>query len=57
MLPDRLIVYLWPAARANFNFRFQPRFAMTAKSASSEIYDYYNPEARSLIAPVVFRVE
>jgi hypothetical protein len=57
ILPDRLIVYLWPSDRANFSFRFQPRFAMSAKSAASEVYDYYNPEARSVVAPVNFRVE
>jgi hypothetical protein len=56
ILPDRSIVYLWPD-RANFSFKFQPRFAMSAKSAASEAYDYYNPEARSVVAPVVFRVE
>ena len=57
ILPDRLIVYLWPADRASFRFRFQPRFAMSAKSAASDVYDYYNPEARSVVAPVRFRVE
>jgi hypothetical protein len=57
VLPDRLIVYLWPANHTGFSFRFQPRFAMLAKSAASEMYDYYNPEARSVVAPVKFRVE
>jgi uncharacterized protein YfaS (alpha-2-macroglobulin family) len=57
--PDRLIVYLWPGspAEANFSFRFQPRFAMSARSAASEVYDYYNPEARALAQPVKFVVE
>ena len=57
VLPDRLIVYLWPGERASFSFRFQPRFAMSAKSAASEVYDYYNPDARSIVPPVKFVVE
>ena len=57
ILPDRVVVYLWPAEHANFSFKFQPRFAMSAKSPASEVYDYYNPEARSVVGPVAFRVE
>ena len=55
--PDRLIVYLWPGSQASFSFRFQPRFAMSARSAASEVYDYYNPDARALAQPVKFVVE
>jgi hypothetical protein len=55
--PDRLVVYLWPRDRAGVSFRFQPRFAMSAKSAASEVYDYYNPEARFVVAPVKFVVQ
>ena len=55
VLPDRVILYLWPrAGGVNFNFKFRPRFALTAKSAPSVVYDYYNPEARALIAPTTF---
>jgi hypothetical protein len=29
---------------------------MQAKSAASELYDYYNPEARTVSAPQSFRI-
>jgi len=58
VLPDRVIVYLWPrAGGSEFSFRFRPRFAMKAETAPSLLYDYYNPEARSMVTPVKFRVE
>jgi hypothetical protein len=57
VLPDRLIVYLWPqAGGTNFVFKFRPRFGLTAQSAPSLLYDYYNPEARVVIAPTKFVV-
>lgn len=57
VLPDRLIVYLWPrAGGTTFEFKFRPRFGLVAQSAPSLIYDYYNPEARIVIAPTKFVV-
>jgi hypothetical protein len=55
VLPDRLIVYLWPqAGGTNFTFKFRIRFGLTAESAPSLLYDYYNPEARVVVAPTKF---
>ncbi|MGC4055371.1 MAG: alpha-2-macroglobulin family protein [Paludibaculum sp.] len=57
VLPDRIILYLWPAAGgATLTFRLSGRLAMTAKSATSTLYDYYNPEALSEVEPLLFRV-
>jgi hypothetical protein len=57
ILPDRVVMYLWPhRGAADFSFRFRPRFGMLAKTAPSLLYDYYNPGARSVVAPVVFTV-
>jgi hypothetical protein len=57
VLPDRLVVYLWPrAGGTRFRFSFRPRFGLSARSAPSQIYDYYNPEARALLAPTDFVV-
>jgi hypothetical protein len=53
VLPDRVVLYLWPkAGGASFNFVLRARMPMTAKSAPSTLYDYYNPEALSEVAPV-----
>ncbi len=58
ILPDRLIVYLWPqAGGVKFSFKFHPRFAMNALAAMSMLYDYYNPEAKVLLAPERFLVK
>ncbi|MDP9262812.1 MAG: hypothetical protein M3O85_00660, partial [Acidobacteriota bacterium] len=55
VLPDRLIVYLWPqAGGTEFEFSFRPRYGMNALTAASVIYDYYNPEASAAISPVRF---
>ncbi|HEY6402852.1 MAG TPA: alpha-2-macroglobulin family protein, partial [Blastocatellia bacterium] len=52
VLPDRLIVYLWPRAGGlKFSFKFKPRYGVKAQTAPSALYDYYNPEARVSIAP------
>ncbi|HJR08223.1 MAG TPA: MG2 domain-containing protein [Pyrinomonadaceae bacterium] len=57
VLPDRLVVYLWPrAGGTKFAFNFRPRFGLAAKSAPSIVYDYYNPEARAVLAPTKFTV-
>jgi hypothetical protein len=56
-LPDRIIVYLWPrAGGVKFNFKFKPRYGIKAQTAVSLLYDYYNPEARVVLAPTRFVV-
>jgi hypothetical protein len=58
VLPDRVIVYLWPRAGGiKFNFKFKPRFGLKAQTASAVLYDYYNPEARAVLAPTRFVVK
>ena len=57
VLPDKLVAYLWPrAGKTQFQFKFKPRFGIYAKTAPSAIYDYYNPEARAVVAPSKFSV-
>ena len=57
VLPDRLIVYLWPrAGGTRLQFTFRPRFGLAAQTAPSLVYDYYNPEARAVVAPTKFIV-
>lgn len=58
ILPDRVIVYLWPrAGGTKFDFTFRPRFGLRAQTAASVVYDYYNPEARAIVAPTRFVVK
>jgi len=58
VLPDRVVVYLWPrAGGVKFDFKFRPRFGLHAKTAASLIYDYYNPESRTVVAPSVFTIK
>ncbi len=58
ILPDRLIVYLWPrAGGSRFEFKLRPRFGIKAQTASSALYDYYNPEANVVVAPTHFIVK
>jgi uncharacterized protein YfaS (alpha-2-macroglobulin family) len=57
VLPDRVVVYLWPRAGATrFAFKFRPRYGLKAQSAPSVLYDYYNPEARIELRPTRFVV-
>jgi hypothetical protein len=57
VLPDRVIVYLWPkAGGTRFAFTFKPRYGLKAQTAPSVLYDYYNPDARVTIAPTRFVV-
>jgi len=57
VLPDRVVVYLWPSAGGvSFNFKFRSRFGLNAKTAPSILYDYYNPEATVVVPPHVFAV-
>jgi hypothetical protein len=55
VLPDRIVFYLWPqAGGTELSFLFRPRFRMEANTAPSLLYDYYNPEARSVVMPAKF---
>lgn len=39
------------------NFKFKPRYAINAKTPASTVYDYYNPEANAVVAPLSFAVK
>jgi hypothetical protein len=55
--PDHVTFYVWPrAADVKFRFLFRPRFPMKARAAQSALYDYYNPDARVVLAPGSFVV-
>jgi hypothetical protein len=57
VLPDRLLVYLWPTAGGSkFTFSFRPRYGIGAQTTRSVLYDYYNPEARVVLPPTLFTV-
>lgn len=57
ILPDRIIVYMWSkAGGTSFNFKFRPRYGIKAQTPASVVYDYYNPEAQALVAPLRFEV-
>ncbi len=58
VLPDRVVVYLWPrTGGTKFSFKFKLRYGIKAQSAPSLLYDYYNPEAKAVIAPTRFVVK
>ncbi len=58
ILPDRVVVYLWPWKKAiNFSFKFHQRFGIEALTTRSIMYDYYNPEAKIVLAPIKFSVQ
>jgi len=58
VLPDRVVLYLWPrAGGVKLDFKFRPRFGLNAKNAASVIYDYYNPESRTVVQPSIFKVK
>ena len=56
VLPDRVVLYLQPSGKqkARLQFKFTPRYSLRALTAPSQIYDYYNPEARTVLAPTRF---
>ncbi len=57
VLPNRLLIYLWlQGSGTKLDFKFRPRFGLRAKSAASTLYDYYNPEARTIVQPTAFVV-
>ena len=56
VLPDRVVLYLWPSAGGTkIDFSFRPRYGMAAKTAPSILYDYYNPEAQVTVPPENFK--
>ncbi len=56
--PDHVTFYVWPRGNeSKFSFAFRPRYPMRARTAASVLYDYYNPEARVVVAPVGLVVE
>jgi hypothetical protein len=58
ILPDRIVLYMWSkAGGTNLNFRFKPRYGINAQTPPSTVYDYYNPEAQAVIAPLRFQVK
>lgn len=58
VLPDRIVIYMWSKpGGTRFNFKFKPRYAINAQTPSSIIYDYYNPEAKGVVAPLKFAVQ
>jgi len=55
VLPDRVIVYLWPrAGGTDFTFKFRLRFPIDAETAPSDLYDYYNPDSSVVLKPTHF---
>lgn len=58
IMPDRIVTYLWPGygKSVSFAFKFKIRYPIKAKSASSLLYDYYNPEAKTTRPSVKFVV-
>ncbi len=55
ILPDRLILYLWPrAAGVQLTFSFKLRYGLRAHTAPSKLYDYYNPDAQVSLPPADF---
>jgi A-macroglobulin TED domain/MG2 domain/Carboxypeptidase regulatory-like domain/Alpha-2-macroglobulin family/A-macroglobulin receptor binding domain/Macroglobulin domain MG3 len=55
VLPDKLLVYLWPRAGGyDLRFTFSLRYAIDALTSPSVVYDYYNPDARFDLPPQRF---
>ena len=55
VLPDRVVVYLWPrAGGVTFSFGFTTRYGIEAMAAPSSVYDYYNPESSVVLQPPRF---
>jgi len=57
ILPDRIVFYMWAkAGGTKFNFKFKPRYGINAQTPASIVYDYYNPDAKAVAAPLRFAV-
>jgi hypothetical protein len=58
VLPDRIVVYMWAKpGGSKFNFSFKPRYGVNAQTPASVVYDYYNEEAKAVVAPLKFTVK
>jgi hypothetical protein len=58
ILPDKIIVYYTAhGGKKSFNFKFNLRYGINALNATSLVYDYYNPEAQAVVAPIKFEVK
>ena len=58
ILPDRIVIYMWSkAGGTNISFKFKPRYGINAQTPASIVYDYYNPEAQAVAAPIRFVVK
>lgn len=57
VLPDRVVIYTWASSPSEFSFKFRPRFGLNAQTAPSMAYDYYNEEAKTMLAPLKFEVK
>ena len=58
ILPDKIIVYLWAnPGGTRFDFKFKPRYGISAQTALSVVYNYYNDKARAIIEPLKFSVK
>ena len=58
VLPDRIVLYMWSKpGGTKFNFKFKPRYGINAQTPASIVYDYYNPEAQAMVAPLMFSVK
>jgi len=55
ILPDRIVLYLWAKpGGTKFSFKFKPRYGINAQTPASIVYDYYNPDAQAMVAPLRF---
>lgn len=58
VLPDRVVIYSWVSKQPiRFGFKFRPRYGINAQTPASVVYDYYNPEAQAVNAPIRFVVK
>ncbi len=57
ILPDKIVVYLWSSSvPTDFIFKFRLRYGINAQNSPSIVYDYYNAEAQTTVAPTKFFV-
>jgi len=57
VLPDRIIFYMWASPQGTkFDFKFKPRYGINAQTPASFVYDYYNEEAKAIVAPLKFDI-
>jgi hypothetical protein len=53
--PDHVTFYVWPQAKdVTFNFLFRPRLVCGRGWRNRFLYDYYNPDARTVLVPGEF---